>query len=74
MYFYAIEWHDGLLINLNGQFSDLFLLAMIYYITKTALIFWACETAKNQAQEIRTTKCIRTTYLTAPEINQSKMR
>ncbi|XP_012063697.1 PREDICTED: putative gustatory receptor 28b [Atta cephalotes] len=28
---------------------------MIYYILKLALIVWACETCKNQAQEIRTT-------------------
>ncbi|KYQ59861.1 Putative gustatory receptor 28b [Trachymyrmex zeteki] len=55
IYFYAIEWHDGLVINLNGQFSNLFLLGMIYFISKTALIFWACETGKNQAQEMRTT-------------------
>ncbi|KYN50693.1 Putative gustatory receptor 28b, partial [Trachymyrmex septentrionalis] len=55
IYCHAVEWHDGLVINLNRQFSDLFLLGIIYYIAKTALIFWTCETTKNQAQEIRTT-------------------
>jgi len=55
IYCHAVEWHDGLVINLNRQFSDLFLLGIIYYIAKTALIFWICETTKNQAQEIRTT-------------------
>ncbi|KYQ56191.1 Putative gustatory receptor 28b, partial [Trachymyrmex zeteki] len=56
MYIYLIEWHDGLLvISLNGRAGELILLTMIYYIIKWALIAWACETCKNQAQEIRTT-------------------
>jgi len=37
------------------QIGELILLAMIYYIIKLALIVWACETCKNQAQEISTT-------------------
>jgi len=28
---------------------------MIYYVMKITLIVWACETSKNQAQQIRTT-------------------
>ena len=55
LYIYLIKWHDGLIINLNGQFGKLFLSATIYYIIKLMLIVWACETCKNQAQEIRTT-------------------
>ncbi|XP_018058030.1 PREDICTED: uncharacterized protein LOC108693539 [Atta colombica] len=55
LYIYLVKWHNGLVINLNGQIDELILLAMIYYILKLALIVWACETCKNQAQEIRTT-------------------
>jgi len=40
---------------LSEHTVEIFLLAMIFYTIKIALIFWACETGKNQAQEIRTT-------------------
>ncbi|XP_018351447.1 PREDICTED: putative gustatory receptor 28b [Trachymyrmex septentrionalis] len=55
LYIYVIKWHNGLVINLSEQGIDIFLLTMIYITTRMALIFWACETGKNQAQEIRTT-------------------
>jgi len=55
LYIYLVKWHNGLVINLNGQIDELILLAMIYYILKLALIVWTCETCKNQAQQIRTT-------------------
>ncbi|KYQ56190.1 Putative gustatory receptor 28b, partial [Trachymyrmex zeteki] len=55
LYVYLIQWHDGLVINLNGQVGKLFLSTTIYYIIKLVLIVWACETGKNQAQEIRIT-------------------
>ncbi|KYN03746.1 Putative gustatory receptor 28b [Cyphomyrmex costatus] len=53
--YYLIQWHDGLVISLNGQISEIIILSIIYYIVKLALTVWACETGKNQAQEIRTT-------------------
>ncbi|XP_012063696.1 PREDICTED: uncharacterized protein LOC105627026 [Atta cephalotes] len=55
LYIHLFQWHDGVFINLNGQFSEFILSDIIYYIIKLALIVWACETCKNQAQEIRTT-------------------
>jgi len=56
LYIHLFQWQiDGLFINLNGQFSKFILSDIIYYIIKLALIVWACETCKNQAQEIRTT-------------------
>ncbi|XP_018302340.1 putative gustatory receptor 28b [Mycetomoellerius zeteki] len=55
LYIYLVQWHDGLVINLNAQVDEFVLSAMIYYIIKLALIVWACETCKNQAQKICTT-------------------
>jgi len=55
MYFYLVQWHDGLVIKLDEQMGMMYLTFMIYYIMKMMLIVWACETAKNQAQQIRTT-------------------
>ncbi|KAG5338778.1 GR28B protein, partial [Acromyrmex charruanus] len=55
LYIYVVKWHNGLVINLSEQVIEIFLLNMIFYTLRMALIFWACETGKNQAQEIRTT-------------------
>ncbi|XP_011705835.1 PREDICTED: uncharacterized protein LOC105461040 [Wasmannia auropunctata] len=54
-YLYLVQWHSELVFNLDKQVGDIYLLYILYYIIKTALIVWACETCKNQAQEIRTT-------------------
>ncbi|XP_011880409.1 PREDICTED: putative gustatory receptor 23a, isoform B [Vollenhovia emeryi] len=53
-YFHVVKWYNGI-INLNEMFSIMFLLTAIDIIIKLALLVWACETGKNQAQEIRTT-------------------
>jgi len=55
LYFHVLQWNDGLVIKLDEQLGELSLIFTIYFIIKMALIVWACETGKNQAQEIRTT-------------------
>jgi len=55
LYFHLVHWHNGLVIKLDEQMNGMFLSFMIYLIIKMVLIVWACETGKNQAQEIRTT-------------------
>jgi len=55
LYFNLVQWHNGLVIKLDEQMGGTFLSFMIYLIIKMVLIVWACETGKNQAQEIRTT-------------------
>ncbi|XP_011706392.1 PREDICTED: putative gustatory receptor 28b [Wasmannia auropunctata] len=54
-YFYLVQWHGELVFNLDKQVGDIYLLFILYYIIKMAFIVWACETGKNQAQEIHTT-------------------
>ncbi|XP_011880742.1 PREDICTED: putative gustatory receptor 28b [Vollenhovia emeryi] len=53
-YFHIVQWFNGI-VNLDEMFSVMFLLTAIYVTIKLALLVWACETGKNQAQEIRTT-------------------
>jgi len=55
MYFRLVQWHDGLVIKLDEQTGEMFLSFLIYYVMKITLIVWACETGKNQTQQIRTT-------------------
>ncbi|XP_011705597.1 PREDICTED: putative gustatory receptor 23a, isoform B isoform X2 [Wasmannia auropunctata] len=55
LYFYIVRWKDGVFITFDWYFLDVFLTSMVYYILKLTLIVWACETSKNQAQEIGTT-------------------
>ncbi|XP_011705730.1 PREDICTED: uncharacterized protein LOC105460932, partial [Wasmannia auropunctata] len=55
LYYHLLQWHDGLVIKLDKQFGKIFLNTMVYYVLKMAFIVWACETGKNQAQELRTT-------------------
>jgi len=55
LYFNLVQWHDGLVIKLDEQMGGMFLSFIIYLIIKMMLIVWACETGKNQAQEICTT-------------------
>jgi len=55
MYFHVIQWYNGLSIDLDEQVDVIYLTFMIYHIIKMALLVWACETNKNQVQEIRIT-------------------
>ncbi|XP_011705740.1 PREDICTED: putative gustatory receptor 28b [Wasmannia auropunctata] len=55
MYVYLVQWNNGMVLNLDKQIGELFLSAMVQYITKMVLIVWVCETGKNEAQRIRTT-------------------
>jgi len=55
LYSYIVRWQDGISISLDWQFLDVFLASMIFYIVRITLLVWACETGKNQAQEIGTT-------------------
>ncbi|XP_011705600.1 PREDICTED: putative gustatory receptor 28b [Wasmannia auropunctata] len=55
LYAYIVRWKDGVLINLEWQFFDVLLASMMFYIMKVTLLVLACETGKNQAQEIGTT-------------------
>ncbi|XP_071638477.1 putative gustatory receptor 28b [Temnothorax longispinosus] len=50
-----VQWYNRLFINLDKQFGILFLITTVYYFKKMLLLVWACETGKNQAEEIRTT-------------------
>ncbi|XP_011880743.1 PREDICTED: putative gustatory receptor 28a [Vollenhovia emeryi] len=53
-YFHTVQWYNGI-VNFDGMYGVMFLLTAIYVTIKLALLVWACETGKNQAQEIRTT-------------------
>jgi len=55
LYFYTVNWQDGIFISLNKYYLDKLLMSMVYNIIKITLLVWACETCKNQAQEIVTT-------------------
>jgi len=55
LYSYVVRWKDGISISLDWQFFDVFLASMIFYIVRIMLLVWACETGKNQAEEISTT-------------------
>ncbi|XP_071638129.1 uncharacterized protein [Temnothorax longispinosus] len=55
LYFYVVRWQDGIFITLEWQFLDVILISMTYYSMKVILLVWACETGKNQANEIGTT-------------------
>jgi len=55
LYFYVVDWKDGVFINLNWQIFDVLLTSMLFYIMRITLLVWACETGKNQAQKINTT-------------------
>jgi len=55
LYFYVVRWQDGISVSLNWQFFDALLTSVPLYFMKIMLVVWACETGKNQAQEIGTT-------------------
>ncbi|XP_012535224.3 uncharacterized protein LOC105836018 isoform X2 [Monomorium pharaonis] len=51
LYFHLLRWHNGLEINKDC----IFVISIVYHITKMILLVWICETGKNQAQNISTT-------------------
>jgi len=53
VYYHTVRWQNGIHFTFDMHFLDV-LLSMIFYILKIILIIWACETGKNQAQEINT--------------------
>ncbi|XP_077260219.1 uncharacterized protein LOC143896313 [Temnothorax americanus] len=55
LYIYVVRWQDGVLITLDWQLFDVLSTSMAYYSLKIMLLVWACETGKNQANEIGTT-------------------
>ncbi|XP_018369790.1 PREDICTED: uncharacterized protein LOC108765527 [Trachymyrmex cornetzi] len=55
IYSYAVRWQNGILINIDIQFIFTLFTSIGHYIIKMTLLVWACETSKNQAQEIITT-------------------
>ncbi|XP_071638476.1 putative gustatory receptor 28b [Temnothorax longispinosus] len=56
LYLHIIQYNreNGLFIKLDIKIGLVFL-NMIHHTVKMTLLVWACETGKNQAQEIRTT-------------------
>ncbi|XP_018369795.1 PREDICTED: uncharacterized protein LOC108765531 [Trachymyrmex cornetzi] len=54
LYFYAVRWQNGVLFGLDWHFLDVLLLSLAYNSFQIILIVWACETNKNQAQNIGT--------------------
>jgi len=55
LYSYIVRWQDGIFISLDWHFLDALLASMSLYIMRITLLVWACETSKNQAQQIGTT-------------------
>jgi len=55
LYFYVVRWQDGISVSLDWQFFDALLTSMPLYVMRITLLVWACETSKNQVQEIGTT-------------------
>lgn len=55
IYYYVVRWQDGIFIIFDTYFSYAILTALGYYALNITLIVWACETGKNQVQEIKTT-------------------
>lgn len=53
LYYYIIKWDNGLFIDWNKNMC-IFLIFMIYDIIKILLLVWACETGKNETQDICT--------------------
>ncbi|XP_077260195.1 uncharacterized protein LOC143896304 [Temnothorax americanus] len=52
--FYSyLQWYDSLFKYFDKKLDMIFLITA--FIIKMVLLVWACETGKNQAQEIRTT-------------------
>ncbi|XP_028046978.2 uncharacterized protein LOC114254596 [Monomorium pharaonis] len=55
LYFRVIHWQNGIFISLDKHFLDVLSASLIYNFVIIILLIWACETGKNQAQEISTT-------------------
>ncbi|XP_011705886.1 PREDICTED: uncharacterized protein LOC105461098, partial [Wasmannia auropunctata] len=55
LYFYIYIWQYSLSTTpINGLFHVYFLSHIAHYFIKIVLIVWACETGKNQAQQVGT--------------------
>ncbi|XP_071637127.1 uncharacterized protein [Temnothorax longispinosus] len=54
IYFYVVRWQDGLRFNFDWRFFNVVFISIIFYFIKITLLVWACETSKNQAQELST--------------------
>ncbi|XP_018394391.1 PREDICTED: uncharacterized protein LOC108773164 [Cyphomyrmex costatus] len=53
LYFYILYWQRNIVMLKVNNFYSLFLkMSIIYYSIKIMLMVWACETGKNQAQQI----------------------
>ncbi|KYN03742.1 Putative gustatory receptor 28b [Cyphomyrmex costatus] len=55
VYFYVIQWQNGISLNRDATHNTYFISVFVYNCIKLILIVWACETGKNQAIKIRTT-------------------
>ncbi|XP_018351455.1 PREDICTED: putative gustatory receptor 28b [Trachymyrmex septentrionalis] len=53
VYYHTVRWQNGIHITFDMHFFHV-LLSITFYILKIILTVWACETGKNQAQEINT--------------------
>ncbi|XP_018369792.1 PREDICTED: putative gustatory receptor 28b [Trachymyrmex cornetzi] len=51
----VVRWQDGVFISFDMHFPRIFSSSIAYYVVKITLLVWACETGKNQAQEISIT-------------------
>ncbi|XP_018310417.1 putative gustatory receptor 28b [Mycetomoellerius zeteki] len=51
----VVRWQGGILINFDMQFIFALFTTVGHYTMKITWLVWACETGKNQAQEISTT-------------------
>ncbi|XP_018351457.1 PREDICTED: putative gustatory receptor 28b [Trachymyrmex septentrionalis] len=54
VYYHTVRWQNGIHITFDMHSLEVFSMSITFYILKIILITWACETSKNQAQEIRT--------------------
>ncbi|XP_011880418.1 PREDICTED: putative gustatory receptor 28b [Vollenhovia emeryi] len=50
-----LQWQDRISFKLNSIYNMYFMVYVLYYFIRIALIVWVCETSKNQAEKIRTT-------------------
>jgi len=57
LYFYIVQWQGGVpIINLEKQiWYAYYITSITYYSIKIAFVVWACDTGKDQAQQIGTT-------------------
>ncbi|XP_018394385.1 PREDICTED: putative gustatory receptor 28b [Cyphomyrmex costatus] len=51
----VVRWQDGVFISFDIHYLDMLSSSTAHYALKITLLVWACQTGKNQAQEISTT-------------------